>query len=357
MPLAISACDLQKYRRPWPVANDGCRRLQTVADDRFRTTLAQRPTMGTTSPLKVPSGVYVMTRSDAVSPSTQVELSDIPPAFAPTRTHPIRVRSRPMPAGVRIARHTHAWAQVAYASRGVLRVGTLGTTWMVPPSRAIWVPPHVTHEVIIVEEAFLRTLYIDENAVPPGLDACRVVEVSNLLREVIAALDMPGLSATREQVLGALALDELTRSEPLPLSVPMPNEKRLRALCEAVIADPANSDSLEQWAASVGASTRTIARLFRQELGVSFSQWRQQALLARAIPLLSQGRPLAHVAQELGYQSQSAFSAMFRRAFGKSPRAFIERSSERYQGEEEADTGGQASRDATQLADMPAFDS
>ena len=190
---------------------------------------------------------------------------------------------------------------------------------------------------------------IDENAVPSGLDAPRVVEVSNLLREVIAALDMPGLSASREQVLGALALDELTRSEPLPLSVPMPNEKRLRALCEAVIANPANSDSLEQWAASVGASTRTIARLFRQELGVSFSQWRQQALLARAIPLLSQGRPLAHVAQELGYQSQSAFSAMFRRAFGKSPRAFIERGSERREGEGHTETGGQDVPDGTQL--------
>lgn len=269
--------------------------------------------------------------------STRVDFNDIPPEFAPTPTHPIRVRSRPMPAGVRIARHTHAWAQVAYASRGVLRIATLGTTWMVPPSRAIWVPPHVTHEVVIVEDAYLRTLYIDENAVPPGLDECRVVEVSNLLREVIAALSAPGLSNAREQLLGALALDELTRSEPLPLSVPMPNEKRLRALCEAVIADPSNSDSLEQWAASVGASTRTIARLFRQELGVSFSQWRQQAILARAIPLLNQGRPLAHVAQELGYQSQSAFSAMFRRAFGKSPRAFMEHGAEPLDGGGETD--------------------
>jgi AraC-like DNA-binding protein len=233
-----------------------------------------------------------------------------------------------MPSGWRIARHTHAWAQVAYASRGVLRVATTGTTWMVPPSRAIWVPPHVTHEVVAVEDAFLRTLYITESTVPAGLDTPRVVEVSDLLREVIAALDTPGISAAREQLLGALALDELTRSEPLPLSVPMPNEKRLRALCEAVIADPTHGESLEQWASSVGASTRTIARLFRQELGVSFSQWRQQAILARAIPLLSQGRPLSHVARELGYQSQSAFSAMFRRAFGKSPRAFIERGSE-----------------------------
>ncbi len=244
--------------------------------------------------------------------STRVDFADIPPEFAPTPMHPIRVRSRPMPAGVRIARHTHAWAQVAYASRGVLRVATAGTTWMVPPSRAIWVPPYVTHEVVIVEDAFLRTLYVNESVIPSGLDACRVVEVSGLLREVIAAFDTPGLSSAREGLLGALALDELTRSEPLPLSVPMPNEKRLRALCEAVIADPANADSLD---------------------GVSFSQWRQQAILARAIPLLSQGRPLSHVAQELGYQSQSAFSAMFRRAFGQSPRAFIERGAEHREGE------------------------
>ena len=94
-----------------------------------------------------------------------------------------------MPSGVRIARHTHAWAQVAYTSRGVLRVAADGSTWMVPPSRAIWVPPNVTHEVVIVEDAYLRTLYIDESVVPPGLDACRVVEVSPLLREVAAALD------------------------------------------------------------------------------------------------------------------------------------------------------------------------
>jgi AraC-like DNA-binding protein/quercetin dioxygenase-like cupin family protein len=272
--------------------------------------------------------IFTMTSSADLNPSSLVRFADIPPEFQPNETHPIRVRSRQMPSGWRIARHTHAWAQVAYASRGVLRVATTGTTWMVPPSRAIWVPPHVTHEVVAVEDAFLRTLYITESTVPAGLDTPRVVEVSDLLREVIAALDTPGISATREQLLGALALDELTRSEPLPLSVPMPNEKRLRALCEAVIADPTHGESLEQWASSVGASTRTIARLFRQELGVSFSQWRQQAILARAIPLLSQGRPLSHVALELGYQSQSAFSAMFRRAFGESPRAFIERGSE-----------------------------
>jgi AraC-like DNA-binding protein/quercetin dioxygenase-like cupin family protein len=260
-------------------------------------------------------------------PATQerVEHLDIPVEHSPTEAHPIRVRARPMPYGVRIARHMHPWAQLAYTTRGVLRVQTTDSTWMVPPSRAIWVPPNVPHEVMTVEDAYLRTLYIDESVVPASLGACRVVEVSPLLREVIAALDDQAIARERERLLGALALDEITRSEPLPLAVPMPAEKRLRALCEAVLADPARGESLERWAAEAGASTRTIARLFRRELGVSFSQWRQQAVLARAIPLLSQGRPLAQVAQELGYQSQSAFSAMFRRAFGESPRAFFVR--------------------------------
>ncbi|PVX83354.1 AraC family transcriptional regulator [Paraburkholderia unamae] len=283
---------------------------------------------------------------DPLAHSPRAELIDIPPEFAPTPTHPIRVRSRPMPAGISIALHTHAWAQLAYSSRGVLRMATPGTTWMVPPSRAIWVPPYVTHEVVIVEDAFLRTLYVDGSVIPPGLDACRVVEVSGLLRETIAALDERGITPARERLLGTLALDEITRSAPLPLAVPMPEEKRLRALCEALIADPAGPGSLEYWAAHVGASTRTIARLFRQELGVSFSQWRQQAILARAIPLLNQGRPMAIVAQELGYQSQSAFSAMFRRAFGESPRAFIARGAGERE-EDEPEDSVAATRDAT----------
>ncbi|PLZ02113.1 AraC family transcriptional regulator [Burkholderia sp. WAC0059] len=261
--------------------------------------------------------------SSARTTPRRTDFNDIPPEFEPTRTHPIRVRSRPMPDSVRIAEHTHGWAQLAYASRGVLRVTTPGTTWMVPPSRAIWIPPRVTHEVLIVEEAFLRTLYVDESIVPRELAACRVVEVSGLLREAIAALDVRDLPHARERLLCTLALDEIIRSAPLPLAVPMPREKRLRALCEALLADPAHPGSLEHWAAQVGASSRTIARLFRQELGLSFSHWRQQAILARAIPLLNQGKPMSFIAETLGYRSQSAFSAMFRRAFGQSPRAFI----------------------------------
>jgi AraC-like DNA-binding protein len=253
-------------------------------------------------------------------------LFDIPSRYAPSAAHPVRVRSRPVEADTQFGRHLHPWAQVAYTSRGVIRMAVDDTTWIVPHSRAIWIPAHIVHDVEIVEPAYLRTLYVHESVAPAALDACRVLEVSALLRELIVALDGDVvLSAEREQWLGQLIIDEILRSESLPLGVPLPADKRLRALCEAVIANPAAHAPLEQLALDVGASVRTISRLFRSELHSSFSEWRQLAVLAHAIPLLSEGMSLSRVAHELGYTSQSAFTAMFRRAFGKSPREFFAR--------------------------------
>ena len=95
-------------------------------------------------------------------------------------------------------------------------------------------------------------------------------------------------------------------------------DKRLRALCEAVLRDPAERSQLRDWVADVGASERTVARLFRDELGTNFQQWRQQAILAHALPLLARGMPVSQVAAASGYASDSAFSAMFNRR-GKAP--------------------------------------
>jgi AraC-like DNA-binding protein len=102
----------------------------------------------------------------------------------------------------------------------------------------------------------------------------------------------------------------------------------LQTLCGALIDDPASPLSLAEWAARVGASERTLARLFASELKMSFGAWRQQLRLARALDLIGRGRPCGEVAAELGYASQAAFSAMFKRAFGVPPGRFMhERSS------------------------------
>jgi len=260
-----------------------------------------------------------------------------PERHAPSAERPARARVRVLDADARVVPHRHPWAQVVFSSTGVCRVSAENHSYIVPPSRAVWVPPGVVHAVTVVERAELRTLYLQERqpgAGPAALDGraggdwsgCRVLEVSSLLRELVGQLaetPQAGAPSARERLLAELVADELARARPVPLGVVLPNDKRLRALCEAVIEDPVRHPGLRDWAAEVGASTRTVARLFRQELGTSFGAWRQQVLLARALSLAAQGRPMNHIASALGYASASAFSAMVRRSVGLPPRRLL----------------------------------
>jgi len=265
-------------------------------------------------------------------PSRRVPLDDTDP-FRPTRARPVRVRSRSIEADAHFDPHCHPWAQLAYCASGVVRVSTAApeggsgeVTYIVPPSRAVWIAPGALHSVHVLEAAEFRTLYIDAAVTPRDWFSCRALVVSPLLRELVPALDEPGVARSREALLTALVLDELHAAPAQPLGVPLPpaqtGDKRLRALCEAVLRAPAQRATLAQWAADFGASERTMARLFREQLGTSYQPWRQQAVLAHALPLLARGAPVSQVAAASGYASDSAFTAMFKAAMGQPPSRF-----------------------------------
>ncbi len=264
-----------------------------------------------------------------------------PHLYAPTPERPLRAKHSVLVEDTHVEPHSHGWAQLAWSATGVLRLTTRGGTYLVPPSRALWIPPGVEHAVTVVEQAALCTLYLHQRpgccgpgvrkpADGAGWQQCRVLEVSDLLRALMLALpsapDSPDdgpapepEALEREKLIAPLLADELRRAAPVPLGVAMPQDKRLRALCEAVLAAPTRHDTLGAWVRDVGASERTIARLFRDELGTSFGQWRQQVLLARALTLAAKKRPMSEIAAELGYASPSAFSAMVRRSLGAPP--------------------------------------
>lgn len=88
---------------------------------------------------------------------------------------------------------------------------------------------------------------------------------------------------------------------------------------------PQNDDIIERWGERVGASNRTVARLFKEETGLSFGQWRQQLGLAEAVARLALDVPVATIATELGYQSSSAFISMFRKTPGNTPQRYLKR--------------------------------
>lgn len=207
-----------------------------------------------------------------------------------------------------------------------MTVSTGDGTWVVPPQQAVWVPPGVLHEVTSIGALAMRTLYLHPAAIGGLPEACRVVTVPALLRELILrAVTLPPDYPPDgpEARLMAVVPDQLQALQPEPLHLPMPSDRRLRTITDALAKRPADGRSLADWARSAGASERTLARLFRRETGMTFGAWRQRLRLLAAIARLAEGRPVTAVAFDLGYESPSAFVAMFRRQLGEPPGRYL----------------------------------
>lgn len=231
-----------------------------------------------------------------MSPTGQVPITAVEAA-----KRPFVGLSRDYPAGFAAALHAHPRAQLLYAVSGVMRIETPGAAFVVPPSMAL----------------FLR-----ENAAARVRAGTDVIAVSPLLREVVLAACAEPLHWDRRgrgRWLAELALDEIARATALPLDLPTPRDPRLLRAVAALRANPADPRRLEDLADLVGASSRTLARLFRAETGLSFRQWRQQARIAEAMGALSTGTTPARAAALAGFAAQAAFGAAFRDSFGMTP--------------------------------------
>ena len=221
--------------------------------------------------------------------------------------------------------HTHRRAQLLYGATGVMQVSTHDGNWVVPPQRAVWLPPGVPHGIRVVSDLQMRNIYL-RPALAATLDqTVQVIEVGGLLRELIVGLVAQGDSddAAYYEALVGLALLELKRARRSQLKIPLPDDadRRLMSLCQAVMAAPSLDVPFEQHAENAGASVRTLARLFKEGLGMGFAEWRRQVQLATAVAELIQGVPVSAIARELGY-SPSSFSDMFRRELGVAPSQF-----------------------------------
>ncbi|WP_371525685.1 helix-turn-helix transcriptional regulator [Streptomyces sp. NBC_01283] len=232
----------------------------------------------------------------------------------------------PLRAGAEVDAHRHDEHQIVYAGRGVLSVTTDAGSWVAPGTRAIWVPAGTVHEHRAYGDTDLHLVGLPVPDNPLCLTGPAVLEVTPLLRELIIAYTgqaepHPGSAAERRR-LRAVLLDQLRRSTQQPVHVPAARDPRLVAVCAVLRADPADPRTLTQLGAATGVSDRTLTRLCRAELGMSFPQWRTQLRLHHALCLLADDTPVTVVAHRCGWASSSAFIDVFRRAFGHTPGAW-----------------------------------
>ena len=243
---------------------------------------------------------------------------------------PLLIRSQTLVANRIVRPHSHPRGQYAWARTGVLRIISDHCVWIVPPTHAVWIPGGIRHQVASETRAEVRHVFVDPSRAvrvgAPRPDRCAVLAVTSLMRELTLRLETllaEESDEARRLRFCDVVIDELDRLEEAPLSLPGGRDPRLVRLTRHLGEHPEDRRLLAELASFVGASTRTLERLFAEETGLTYRRWRARLRLLAAIERLERGESNTEVALSLGYSSPSAFTASFREEFGEPPRTFL----------------------------------
>ncbi len=209
---------------------------------------------------------------------------------------------------------------------------TKAGAWVVPTHRAVWIPAGIPHGIAMSGEVAMRTLYLQPKQMTLLPRGCCVVNISPLLRELILSVcKLKMLRRTiRWQVhLIHVIVDQLSTVQMVPLQLPNPTDPRAQRVAEALFRERGDRLPLAQLCKGIGASKRTVERLFREDVGMTLGKWRQQLRLMQAMRLLAEGAKVTHAALEAGYSTPSAFIAMFGKALGTTPTAYFRSDAQR----------------------------
>ncbi|MFE7671561.1 helix-turn-helix domain-containing protein [Streptomyces albidoflavus] len=224
-----------------------------------------------------------------------------------------------LPHGYRMEPHAHAEGQLVYAAAGALATVTARGTWVAPANRVTWTPPRFAHSHRFYGRTDVRLLAVPLDLCE-GLDHSTVFEVSPLLREALLALtDRPERRPGARARLLAVAVDELADAAEDSLHLPEPADDRLRAVTDLLHEDPARPATLAALGRTVGASERTLSRLFRTELSMGFQRWRTILRIHHALARLTDGMSVTDTALACGWSNPSSFIDAFTEVVGQTP--------------------------------------
>ena len=221
--------------------------------------------------------------------------------------------------GSTVDRHYHDDHQLVYVSTGVLAVETAAGNWVASKDRAVWLPAGTWHAHRFYGASMLHTVGFARERPPLPETGPTIVAVSPLLRELLIAIADPSLTASELSRVRGVLRDQLRRSSQQAISLPAARDPRLADACELASAELHRSIPLTELARRVGASERNLSRLFRDELGMSYPQWRTNLRLLNAMIVLSGGASVTTTARQCGWNTTSAFIDAFRGAFGQTP--------------------------------------
>ncbi|PQQ39181.1 AraC family transcriptional regulator [Photorhabdus laumondii] len=224
--------------------------------------------------------------------------------------------------------HQHEMGQLLFTQQGCINITLADHLCILPPTRVAWIPPRIIHRAEIKSSVGYRSIYLDVNRIGYLAEHVEVLEVTPLLREVLerialAPFNTDWLQGAAANLL-AVCFDEIHLAKREPTLLPLPFDRRLARIPMTTL-----PPTLKILAMNIGASEKTISRIFRRETGLSYQQWRQQWRLIKSIELLAKQGNLSSVASELEFASDSAFAIFFKKMTGRSPREYMSAYKER----------------------------
>lgn len=231
------------------------------------------------------------------------------------------------PSGGTSGAHTHRRGHLVYAARGVLAVHTDWGTSIVPANRVAWIPTGFAHHHRAHGETDMRILFLPASEARLVPDHPVVFTVSDLARAALLNLTGPRSygAVASDSERGPLArlrrvlVDELYQADEQPLQLPEPHDDRLQGIAQLLYDRPSDNTPLAELSRTVGASARTLSRLFHDELSMTFYEWRTQLRIYHALVLLAEGRDTSYVANACGWANPSQFIAAFTNIIGMTP--------------------------------------
>lgn len=225
--------------------------------------------------------------------------------------------------------HDHRRHQLLFADRGTMWVEAGGQRWLIPPQQAVWIAGGTRHRVTAPASLSLRTVYFEPGGYPTPAGTTLVLDVLPVAREMLLyamrwGADRDPGDALAERYFGTLAalVEEWARAG-RPITLPLPESEELERLVDWLVPRLDEEPTLEEAAAVVHVSSRTLTRRLRAELGTSWRDYLRRVRLARAAELLVvPGAQVTQVALEVGFRSPAAFSRAFKGLTGETPRGY-----------------------------------
>ena len=218
--------------------------------------------------------------------------------------------------------HQHHSGQLYWLKTGVILVETEQAQWMVTPGTIGWFPPSLPHRARVPDKLAGYILYLDPSQSSLFSDCAGLYAGDNFVMALLERLCLRTVSESpkdHQHNLLTLLSDEIALAPQLALQLNLPTDRRARNVADYLLEHSGSQLDQVQLAQKWGLSVRTLSRLFRQQTGLSFSQWRQQAKLISSLSGVMANEPISQVAMESGYTNVSAYIAAFRQRFGETP--------------------------------------